>query len=80
MARACKSAGLAKLASLQDAVPVRRYERQTPGELLHMDTKKLGRFDKPGHRVTGDRTQNTPRAGWQACMWPLTIIPGWALA
>ena len=45
---------------------VRRYERQSPGELLHLDTKKLGRFDKPGHRVTGDRTQNTPRAGWQA--------------
>ena len=66
VARACKSAGLAKLPALQDAVPVRRYERQTPGELLHMDTKKLGRFDKPGHRVTGDRTQNTPQAGWQA--------------
>lgn len=31
-----------------------------------LDTKKLGRFDKPGHRVTGDRTQNTRRAGWQA--------------
>ncbi len=67
VARACKRAGLANLPALQDAVPVRRYERQTPGELLHMDTKKLGRFDKPGHRVTGDRTQNTPpRAGWQA--------------
>lgn len=45
---------------------MRRYERQSPGELLHLDTKKLGRFDKPGHRVTGERTQNTPRAGWQA--------------
>ena len=66
VARACKGAGLARLASLQDAVPVRRYERASPGELLHLDTKKLGRFDKPGHRVTGDRTQNTPRAGWQA--------------
>jgi len=39
---------------------------QTPGELLHLDTKKLGQFDKPGHRVTGDRTQNTKRACWQA--------------
>lgn len=45
---------------------MRRYERQSPGELLHLDTTKLGRFDKPGHRMTGDRTQNTPRAGWQA--------------
>ena len=66
VARACKSAGVARLPALQDAVPVRRYERRSPGELLHMDTKKLARFDKPGHRVTGDRTQNTPRAGWQA--------------
>src|SRR5690606_25657379 len=66
VARACKAAGVARLPALQDAVAVRRYERASPGELLHLDTKKLGRFDKPGHRVTGDRTQNTPRAGWQA--------------
>ncbi len=66
VARACKAAGVAHLTALQDAVPVRRYERQKAGELLHLDTKKLARFDKPGHRVTGDRTQNTPRAGWQA--------------
>lgn len=38
----------------------------SPGELLHLDTKKLGRFDKLGHRVTGDHTQYRPRAGWQA--------------
>jgi hypothetical protein len=66
VARACKSRGLAKLPPLQGAVAIRRYERKSPGELLHMDTKKLHRFDKPGHRVTGDRTQNTPRAGSQA--------------
>jgi len=66
VARVCKAAGVARLPALQQAVPVRRYERVSPGELLHLDTKKLGRFDKPGHRVTGDRTQNTPRAGWQA--------------
>ena len=57
---------MARLPALQQAVLVRRYERQSAGELLHLDTKKLGKFDKPGHRVTGDRTQNTPRAGWQA--------------
>ena len=38
----------------------------SPGELLHLDTKKLARFEQPGHRVTGDRTRYTPRAGWQA--------------
>jgi hypothetical protein len=66
VARTCKAAGAARLPALQDAVPVRRYERQSAGELLQLDTKKRGRFDKPGHHVTGDRTQNTPRAGWQA--------------
>ena len=64
--RTCKAAGAARLPAQQDAVPVRRYERQTAGELLQRDTKKLRRFDKPGHRVTGDRNENTPRAGWQA--------------
>jgi transposase InsO family protein len=66
VARTCKNAGVARLSALQESVPVRRYERASPGELLHLDTKKLGRFDQPGHRVTGDRTQNTPRAGWHA--------------
>jgi len=66
VARACMSAGVTRLPSLQQAVPVRRYEKASAGELLHLDTKKLGRFDKPGHRVTGDRTQNSRRAGWQA--------------
>ena len=66
VARACKSAGVARLPSLQQSVPVRRYEKASPGELLHLDTKKLGCFEQPGHRVTGDRTKNTPRAGWQA--------------
>lgn len=66
IARACKAAGAAKLPALQDAPPVVRYERASLGELLHLDTKKLHRFDRLGHRVTGDRTQNTPRAGHQA--------------
>lgn len=66
VARACKAAGISRLPALQEAVPVRRYERESPGELLHLDIKKLRCFDKPGHRVTGDRAQNTRRAGWQA--------------
>lgn len=45
---------------------MRRNERKTAGELLHLGTKKLARFDQPGHRVTGDRTRYTPKAGWQA--------------
>ena len=42
---------------------MRRYERAHPGDLIHLDIKKLGRFERPGHRVTGDRTgQSNPRA------------------
>lgn len=66
VARACKAAGVAQLPALEDKPVVRRYERAAPGQLLHLDTKKLACFDKPGHRVTGDRTQNSRRAGWQA--------------
>lgn len=46
--------------------PPRRCERKAAGELLHLDMKKLARFDRPGHRITGDRTVNTPRAGYEA--------------
>jgi transposase InsO family protein len=43
-----------------------RYERSSPGELVHVDVKKLGRIVRPGHRVTGDRSQRAAgRAGWQ---------------
>jgi transposase InsO family protein len=42
-----------------------RYERQTPGELIHIDIKKLGRFDQIGHRITADRTRKSRRAGWE---------------
>jgi transposase InsO family protein len=66
VARACQAAGVARLPALEPASAPRRYERQHAGELLHIDTKKLARFEQPGHRVTGDRTRYTPRAGWQA--------------
>jgi transposase InsO family protein len=43
-----------------------RYERSRPGELVHVDCKKLGRIVKPGHRVTGDRSSRAKgKAGWQ---------------
>src|SRR5262249_251245 len=43
----------------------RRYERGAPGELLHLDTKKLGRIVRPSHRVTGDRRDSVEGAGWE---------------
>src|SRR5262245_39288612 len=47
--------GLGSLRALDPPEPVVRYVRERPGELLHLDVKKLGRFWRPGHRVTGGR-------------------------
>lgn len=63
-----RRAGLATLAALTPRPPVVRYERQRPGELVHVDTKRLGRIAVVGHRITGDRRQRGPRCrtGWEA--------------
>ena len=50
-----KRVGLGKRSRLDPPEPPNRYERRHPGELIHIDVKKLGRILKPGHRVTGDR-------------------------
>jgi transposase InsO family protein len=42
-----------------------RYQWPCPGQLLHMDTKKLGKFEQPGHKVTDDRTRRSRRVGWE---------------
>lgn len=57
--------GLSSLKALDPREPVVRYEHHAPGELLHMDTKKLGRITVPGHRVTGDPRDHTRGAGWE---------------
>ena len=63
VSRILKRAGLSRLKDLAPPEPVRRYERQHPGELIHLDIKKLGRFHQIGHRITGDRRgRATPRA------------------
>jgi transposase InsO family protein len=56
--------GLGQLPPLHPPPPVVRYERERPGELIHIDTKKLGRFQRLGHRVTGNRHQSSDGAGW----------------
>ena len=55
--------GLGKLSRLEPAEPIRRYERSRPGELIHIDVKKLGRIgpNGAGHRVTGKRLSNRAR-------------------
>ena len=57
--------GLQRLRSLEPRPLVRRYERQRPGELLHLDTKRLGRIKGIGHRIHGDRRQASPGIGWE---------------
>ncbi len=54
VARRLKQAGFHRLAELEPTA-VARYEYAKPGDLLHLDIKRLGRFWKPGHRITGDR-------------------------
>ncbi|MCX8115509.1 MAG: IS481 family transposase [Burkholderiaceae bacterium] len=65
VSRVLARAGLSKLADLQPTAPVQRYEHQAPGDLLHLDTKKLGRIEQPGHRVTGNRRHRVDGAGWE---------------
>lgn len=65
IARWLRRAGLNRLAALEPPAPIVRYEYAEPGDMLHLDIKKLGRFHRPGHRVTADRTQNSRRAGWE---------------
>jgi transposase InsO family protein len=69
-----KRVGLGKRSKLEPPEPPNRYERRRPGELIHIDIKKLGRILRPGHRVTGSRRgQSRPsqngkqvgKAGWE---------------
>jgi transposase InsO family protein len=57
--------GLSKLSDLEPAEPVVRYEHDAPGDLLHLDIKKLGRIERPSHRVTGNRRDSVDGAGWE---------------
>jgi transposase InsO family protein len=67
VSRILRRLGLNRMRDLEPAEPVRRYERQAPGEMIHIDIKKLGRFDRIGHRITGDRTgqSNSRGVGWE---------------
>ena len=63
--RVLARAGLSRLSDLQPVEPVQRYEHPAPGDLLHIDIKKLGRIARPGHRVTGNRQVRSEGAGWE---------------
>jgi len=57
--------GLARLPRLTPPAPVVRYQRERPGELLHVDTKKLGRIGRIGHRIHGDHGIRARGIGWE---------------
>ena len=65
VARICRRAGLARLSQLEPVPHYPRYERAQPGELLHLDIKRLGRIVKVGHRITGDPRDRVDGAGWE---------------
>jgi transposase InsO family protein len=68
VSRVLRRLGLNKLSALEPAEPVRRYEREHPGELIHIDIKKLGRIGGVGHRITGRRPGMINRhrgIGWE---------------
>ncbi|ETH37924.1 transposase, IS481 family [Bordetella pertussis H918] len=87
VSRVLARAGLSHLADLEPAEPVVRYEHQAPGDLLHIDIKKLGRIQRPGHRVTGNRRDTVEGAGWDFVFvaiddharWPSPTSPRRAL-
>jgi transposase InsO family protein len=75
VSRILMRAGLSRLKDLDPPEPVRRYERDHPGELIHIDIKKLGRFHQIGHRITGDRTgQSNPRGRRQGAGWEFVHV------
>jgi transposase InsO family protein len=68
VSRVLRRFGLNRLSALEPAEPIRRYERENPGELIHIDIKKLGRIGSVGHRITGRQTGVVNRhlgIGWE---------------
>jgi len=56
---------LSRIRDLEPAAPILRYEHAAPGDLLHLDIKKIGRFHAVGCRITGNRRGRIHRAGWE---------------
>ena len=56
---------LNKAKMLEPKIPIVRYEHAAPGDLLHIDIKKLARIVKPGHGITGNPRDETRGAGWE---------------
>ncbi|TAY77378.1 IS481 family transposase, partial [Rhizobium ruizarguesonis] len=67
VSRVLRRAGLSRMKDVDPAEPIVRYEYAEPGGLIHLDIKRLGRFHRVGHRITGDRTgqSNSRGVGWE---------------
>jgi len=63
--RVLARAGLSRLRDLEPSEPIVRYEHEHPGDLVHIDTKKLGRIERMSHRITGNRRDSVEGAGWE---------------
>jgi transposase InsO family protein len=75
VSRILRRAGLSRIKDLEPPEPVVRYEREHPGELIHIDIKKLGRIEGVGHRITGDRRgQSNPRGRRRGLGWEFVHV------
>jgi transposase InsO family protein len=75
VSRILKRLGLNRIDALEPCEPVRRYEREHPGEMIHIDIKKLGRIDGVGHRITGDRRgQSNRRSRGEGLGWEFVHV------
>ena len=63
VSRVLRRAGLSRLKDLEPVEPPGHYERERPGDMIHIDIKKLGRFERVGHRISGDRTGQSNSRG-----------------
>src|SRR5665811_612345 len=75
VSRWLKRIGLGRRSRLEPPEPPNRYERKRPGELIHVDVKKLGRILRPGHRVTGNRRDRfTDARGYGVAGWEFVHV------
>jgi transposase InsO family protein len=78
VARIVGRCGWAHLRALDPPAMGPRYERAHPGELLHLDTKKLGRIVRPGHRISGNPRDTVKGAGWEFAHMCVDDASRWA--
>jgi len=75
VSRILRAMKLSRARDLDPPPPPRRYEHEHPGDMIHLDIKKLGRFERIGHRITGDRSGHThPSKKGAGCGWEFVHV------